>query len=76
MTKEPTQEQQNIIDYPGNTVVTAKPGSGKTYTVVEKIGKVLTLLPDYDLWRCEYEKIYRNITLPCTGTYSKQMSQT
>ena len=47
MTKEPTQEQQNIIDYPGNTVVTAKPGSGKTYTVVEKIGKVLTLLPDY-----------------------------
>ena len=47
MTKEPTQEQQMIIDYPRNTVVTAKPGSGKTYTVVEKISKVLASLPDY-----------------------------
>ena len=47
MTKEPTQERQMIIDYPGNTVVTAKPGSGKTYTVVEKISKVLMTLPDY-----------------------------
>lgn len=47
MAKEPTQEQQLIIDHPGNTVVTAKPGSGKTYTVVEKIGKVLTSLPDF-----------------------------
>ena len=47
MTKEPTQEQQMIIDYPRNTVVTAKPGSGKTYTVVEKISKVLRSLPDY-----------------------------
>ena len=37
MAKEPTQEQQLIIDHPGNTVVTAKPGSGKTYTVVEKM---------------------------------------
>lgn len=47
MAKEPTQEQQLIIDHPGNTVVTAKPGSGKTYTVVEKISKVLTTLPDF-----------------------------
>lgn len=47
MTKEPTQEQQMVIDCPGNIVVTAKPGSGKTYTVVEKIFKVLTSLPDY-----------------------------
>ena len=47
MVKEPTREQQLIIDHPGNTVVTAKPGSGKTYTVVEKISKVLTSLPDY-----------------------------
>lgn len=47
MTKEPTQEQHSIINYPGNIVVTAKPGSGKTYTVVEKIIKVLPSLPDY-----------------------------
>ena len=37
MTKEPTEEQQAILDCDGNIVVTAKPGSGKTYTVVEKI---------------------------------------
>ena len=49
MTKEPTQEQQMIIDYSRNTVVTAKPGSGKTYTVVEKIFKVLTSLLEYHL---------------------------
>ena len=47
MIKEPTKEQQKIIDHPGNAVVTAKPGSGKTFTVVEKIGKVLTSLPDH-----------------------------
>lgn len=47
MTKEPTQEQHSIINYPGNIVVTAKPGWGKTYTVVEKIIKVLPSLPDY-----------------------------
>ena len=47
MAKEPTQEQQIIINHPGNIVVTAKPGSGKTYTVVEKIDKVLTSLPDF-----------------------------
>ena len=47
MNKEPTKEQQKIIDHPGNAVVTAKPGSGKTFTVVEKIGKVLLDLPDY-----------------------------
>lgn len=39
MAKEPTKEQQLIIDHSGNTVVTAKPGSGKTYTVVEKSKK-------------------------------------
>ena len=47
MIKEPTKEQQKIIDHPGNAVVTAKPGSGKTFTVVEKIGRVLLALPDY-----------------------------
>lgn len=47
MDKKPTEEQLLIIDHPGNIVVTAKPGSGKTYTVVEKIGKVLTDLPEY-----------------------------
>lgn len=47
MIKEPTKEQKDIIEYKGNTVVTAKPGSGKTYTVVEKISAVTPLLPDY-----------------------------
>lgn len=47
MIKNPTDEQKDIINYPGNIVVTAKPGSGKTFTIVEKIAKVLPCLPDY-----------------------------
>lgn len=47
MIKEPTSEQKNIIEYIGNIVVTANPGSGKTYTIVEKICKIIPELPDY-----------------------------
>lgn len=47
MIKEPTKEQKDIIECEGNIVVTAKPGSGKTYTVVEKIAAVVPSLPDY-----------------------------
>lgn len=35
----PTEEQQKIIDAAGNIVVIARPGSGKTYTIVKKIEK-------------------------------------
>jgi len=47
MSKEPTSEQKAIIDCSGNIVVTAKPGSGKTYTVVAKIMSVLKDLPSH-----------------------------
>lgn len=47
MGKKPTIEQNRIIDCAGNIVVTAKPGSGKTYTIVEKIASILPTLPDY-----------------------------
>ncbi len=47
MIKEPTEEQRKIIDDTGNIVVTARPGSGKTYTVVEKIARALEDLYDY-----------------------------
>lgn len=47
MIKEPTEEQKAVLKQDGNIVVTARPGSGKTYTVVEKIGLVLNDLPDY-----------------------------
>ena len=47
MPKEPTQEQRNILEYQGTAVITARPGSGKTYTVVEKIAQVLDPLPDF-----------------------------
>lgn len=49
MSKEnkPTAEQQAIIDYLGNMVVTAKPGSGKTFTIVEKIKSISNELLDY-----------------------------
>ncbi|HYE10217.1 MAG TPA: ATP-dependent helicase [Patescibacteria group bacterium] len=39
--REPTEPQKEIIDYPGNLVVMAKPGSGKTYTISEKIKSIL-----------------------------------
>jgi len=47
MPKEPTQEQRNVLEYQGNAVITARPGSGKTYTVVEKIAQILDPLPDF-----------------------------
>ena len=36
-TKEPTDEQKLIIKDDGNVVVTAKPGSGKTFTIVDRL---------------------------------------
>lgn len=42
-----TSEQQAIIDECGNVVVTARPGSGKTFTIVEKIKIISEKLLDY-----------------------------
>ena len=39
MTKTPTSEQEEAIRYPGSTVITARPGSGKTYTISQKIAE-------------------------------------
>lgn len=47
MEKSPTREQQEVLDYEGNSVVTARPGSGKTFTIVEKILRVCATLPSY-----------------------------
>lgn len=47
MIKKPTEEQRRIIDHSGNIVVTARPGSGKTYTIVEKIAEILPNLPEH-----------------------------
>ena len=44
---KPTQEQMKIIKEIGNLVVTAKPGSGKTFTIVEKISTISEQLLDY-----------------------------
>lgn len=44
---EPTPEQIRIIEEQGNVVVTAKPGSGKTYTIVEKIHHISKGLLSY-----------------------------
>ncbi|MGG4179291.1 ATP-dependent helicase [Virgibacillus pantothenticus] len=43
----PTEEQQKIIDYNSNTVVIAQPGSGKTFTLANKITSILDELPIY-----------------------------
>jgi DNA helicase-2/ATP-dependent DNA helicase PcrA len=37
MSKVPSREQQNAIDYLGNEVITARPGSGKTFTIARMI---------------------------------------
>lgn len=42
-----TKEQFNIIDYDGNIVVIAVPGSGKTTTITYKIQKILMDTIDY-----------------------------
>ncbi|HDR4441320.1 hypothetical protein BK720_01665 [Bacillus thuringiensis serovar brasilensis] len=44
---EPTDEQIKIIGEQGNLVITAKPGSGKTYTIVEKIISISKNLLSY-----------------------------
>ena len=45
--KEPTKEQQRIIDDNGNVAVIANPGSGKTFTIVEKIKVISEQLQSY-----------------------------
>ena len=38
---EPTEAQREIIDYDGNAVVSASPGSGKTFVLAQKIKNTL-----------------------------------
>jgi superfamily I DNA/RNA helicase len=45
--KEPTPQQNEIIQYEGNLVVLAKPGSGKTFTISEKIRRILEKSIDF-----------------------------
>lgn len=44
---EPTTDQKKAIDYSDSMVVIAKPGSGKTYVVSEKIRNILPDLPEH-----------------------------
>jgi DNA helicase-2/ATP-dependent DNA helicase PcrA len=43
----PTQEQTDAIKEENNLVITAKPGSGKTFTIIEKIKNISDLLLNY-----------------------------
>ena len=47
MNMEPTPEQQAAIDCEGNVVVTARPGSGKTFTLARMIAKESSRLLSY-----------------------------
>lgn len=42
---KPTTEQEAVLNDDGNIVVTAIPGSGKTYTVVKKIERIMSDCP-------------------------------
>ncbi|MBU3050517.1 UvrD-helicase domain-containing protein, partial [Chryseobacterium indologenes] len=44
---EPTKQQKIILDYNGNSVVIAAPGSGKTFVVSQKIKQNLKSLQDH-----------------------------
>ncbi len=44
----PTDQQQEIIDYPSNAVIIAAPGSGKTFVVSEKIRKFFEQLLEFE----------------------------
>lgn len=44
----PRQEQQKIIEYEDSLVVIAKPGSGKTFVVSEKVRRILQKLNAYE----------------------------
>ena len=44
---KPTEQQTLIIDYDGNAVIIAAPGSGKTYVISEKIKINLSNLQEY-----------------------------
>lgn len=56
---EPTDLQKAIIDYEGNTVVLASPGSGKTFVVSEKIRRILrkdNILPYHGVIAISYTR--------------------
>jgi len=44
----PTEEQQNIIDASGHIVVVARPGSGKTFVLSEKIRELLPIMDNHE----------------------------
>ncbi|MFW2606386.1 UvrD-helicase domain-containing protein [Aliarcobacter butzleri] len=44
----PTDEQKNIIDASGHIVVVARPGSGKTFVLSEKIRKLLPIMDKHE----------------------------
>ena len=44
---KPTRQQELILDYDGNSVVIAAPGSGKTFVLSQKIKKNLKLLLEH-----------------------------
>lgn len=47
MSFTPTRWQQEAIDEQGNCVIVAVPGSGKTFTISQKIKQILCPLPPY-----------------------------
>jgi DNA helicase-2/ATP-dependent DNA helicase PcrA len=47
MEHPPTPDQEKIIEFEGNCVVIAKPGTGKTLTLAYKLRKILSGLPYY-----------------------------
>lgn len=73
---ELTEEQKNILEADGNVVVTARPGSGKTFTIVQMIERALDKCYDYQgvIAISFTRKASRELDLRCQGRGIKKKS--
>lgn len=73
---ELTEEQRNILDAEGNVVVTARPGSGKTFTIVQMIERALDKCCDYQgvIAISFTRKASRELDLKCQRRGTKKKS--
>lgn len=76
MLKTPTDEQAKAIECRGNTVITARPGSGKTFTISQKIAnETKTLFPYQGIIAISYtRKASNELKIRCEHLGAKHNS--
>jgi len=48
--RKPTRQQHEIIEYDGDLLVTAVPGSGKTKTVIDKVESLTKTITEKNIF--------------------------